>query len=206
MSGILLFCAGIIMFMGIIASEIYYPPGYSTRNSPMSGLGGSKPPPIIIMQPSATIFNTSMIVAGILIMVSSFFIYKSLRKIFISSSLFGIGLGVWGLGTFSCVFFPVHYASSVLLFLASPLFVFSIFRFIQSPVRYVYLLFSITILCFDFGGTTFTSLFGKGGAERLAIYPILFCLTGFGTYLIGMTDKDQLPSRAAAKTNKAVRK
>jgi len=205
-SGILLFCAGIIMFMGVIAAEIFYPPGYSTRNSPMSGLGGSKPPPIIVMQPSATIFNTSMIVAGILIIISSLLIYKALKKRLISISLLGIGLGVGGLGTFSCISFTIHYSSSVLLFLSSPFFVFGIFRLIKGPVRYIYLLFAITILCFDFGGTTFINLFGKGGAERLAIYPILFCLTGFGTYLIGLAENYILPSRASSKTNKTIGK
>jgi hypothetical protein len=35
---------------------------------------------------------------------------------------------------------------------------------------------------------TFSREFGSGGAERWLFYPIIFWLTGIGTYLLGIKD------------------
>jgi len=73
-AGILFFLAGMVILMGIITAEAYYPdqPVYTTHNSMISDLGSTMPPNSIITQPSATIFNLSMIITGILILLGTY--------------------------------------------------------------------------------------------------------------------------------------
>ena len=77
-AGILFFLAGMVILMGIITAEAYYPdqPVYTTHNSMISDLGATEPPNSIITQPSATIFNLSMILTGILVLSGVFFMFK----------------------------------------------------------------------------------------------------------------------------------
>lgn len=58
-AGILLFISGIIIVLGIITAESYYPVemNYTTRENEISDLGATKPPESFIIQPSATIFR-----------------------------------------------------------------------------------------------------------------------------------------------------
>ncbi len=69
-----LFAAGVIAFMGIITAEALYPSGYSTSQNEISDLGATEPPDSVIEQPSATIFNTTMIVCGVLVLAASVWI------------------------------------------------------------------------------------------------------------------------------------
>ena len=93
-SGFLFFLSGTIILMGIITAESYYPdqPVYTTRNSMISDLGSTMPPNSIITQPSATIFNWSMILTGILVLVGTYFLYR-----FSGDKLAAILFGLLGL-------------------------------------------------------------------------------------------------------------
>jgi len=185
-AGLLLLLTNIGIFMGIIISEMFYPNNYTTRNSPICALAGTKPPNIIIKQPSATIFNTTMIVAGIAYLISSFLIYRVFKKHIIAALLGLIGIGLLGAGLFPVTFFDLHYAFSVLIFISSQVFVVVLYRFVRTPLRYVFLCIGLASLSCDFVfGNLLTTVFGKGGAERLIIYPILFSIIGFGAYLLG---------------------
>jgi hypothetical membrane protein len=61
LSGLLLFLAGSIALMGIITAEAFYPSSYTTFHSEISDLGATKPPNSLIYQPSASIFNITML-------------------------------------------------------------------------------------------------------------------------------------------------
>jgi len=77
-AGALLFIAGALAFMGIITAETLYP-GYNTAQNAISDLGASVPPNSIIIEPSATIFNTAMVVSGFLIFIAGYCIYRAFR-------------------------------------------------------------------------------------------------------------------------------
>jgi len=81
-SGVLLFGAGVIALMGIISSEIFYPSGYSTSLHEISDLGSTRPPNSIIHQPSATIFNSTMIITGILISIAAWSVHSFYHKLY----------------------------------------------------------------------------------------------------------------------------
>jgi len=79
-ASILLYLSGAIIILGIITSEVHYPSGYNTRLSQISDLGATVPPNSIITQPSATIFNSTMMVTGCMILLASWFIHKAFNK------------------------------------------------------------------------------------------------------------------------------
>ncbi len=101
-AGILFFLAGMVILMGIITAEAYYPdqPAYTTHNSMISDLGSTMPPNSIITQPSTTIFNLSMIITGILILLGTYFLF-GFSGDRVAAVLFGLlGLGTLGVGVF----------------------------------------------------------------------------------------------------------
>ncbi len=100
-AGVLLFLAGFIALMGIITGEIFYPAGYSTAHSEISDLGSTRPPEALIFQPSATIFNTTMILAGILIITGAYCASRSGWERWSSLLLGLLGMGILGVGIFS---------------------------------------------------------------------------------------------------------
>jgi hypothetical protein len=83
-SGLLFFLAGAIILMGIITAEIFYPAGYSTANSEISDLGATRPPHSVSYQPSASIFNLTMIVGGLLIIFASSILFYEKNGFFIT--------------------------------------------------------------------------------------------------------------------------
>jgi hypothetical protein len=64
-AGILYSSAGFVLLMGIITAETKYPVfrHYTTRQE-IGDLGGTRPPHGLVTQPSAMIFDTTMLIAG----------------------------------------------------------------------------------------------------------------------------------------------
>ncbi len=71
LAGVLYSTAGFVVLMGIITAETKYPfwRHYSTRQE-ISDLGGTRPPHSVVTQPAATIFDVTMMVAGVLLLVA----------------------------------------------------------------------------------------------------------------------------------------
>lgn len=105
LSGLLLFLAGAVILMGIITAEALYP-GYSTSQQAISDLGASEPPESVIVQPSATIFNATMMVSGLLILAGTVFVISSFRARGFPVLLVLLGAGALGVGIF-----PGNYGS-----------------------------------------------------------------------------------------------
>lgn len=185
-AGLLLFLAGVIVFMGIITAETYYPPGYNTHDNEISDLGATRPPDSIITQPSAAIFDTTMIVTGILILAATFFVHLEFRKLLVTIPLGLFGLGALGVGIFPGNFYVLHPIFALLTFFAGGVAAIVSFKVIRPPLRYVFILFGVVSLVFLFFSGFFTDSLGKGGTERWIAYPIIFWMAGFGAYLLGL--------------------
>ena len=99
-AGTVLFLAGFIALMGIITGEIFYPAGYSTADSEISDLGSTRPPEALIYQPSATIFNATMILTGILTILGAYTAYRAGWERWSSVLLALLGVGILGVGVF----------------------------------------------------------------------------------------------------------
>lgn len=187
-AGALLFLAGIVALMGIITAEIFYPPGYSTSQSEISDLGATRPPNSIIVQPSATIFNTTMMVAGGSIMVASYFVYRGFRRGFVAAVILLLGIGMLGVGVFPGSNASIHPLFALLTFLAAGVSAIASASVTSAPFRlFAVVLGGITLLflviAFFFASTVFPVL-GDGGTERWIAYPAILWITGFGGYML----------------------
>ena len=116
-AGALLVLAGCIALMGIISAETFYP-GYSTARNAISDLGATRPPNSVILQPSATIFNLTMMATGLLVLAAR---RPSAGRG--SSGPATVPLGLFGLGALLVGIFPgnwgtVHALSALLTFVA----------------------------------------------------------------------------------------
>ncbi|AKB78687.1 hypothetical protein MSHOH_2204 [Methanosarcina horonobensis HB-1 = JCM 15518] len=188
-AGALLFTAGMLAFMGIITAETLYP-GYSTAQNTISDLGATLPPDSIIVEPSATIFNTTMILSGLLIIVAAYFIHSMFRRQAITALLGLFGTGVLGVGIFDGSYGDIHAIFSLLAFLAGGLSAVASYSVQAGPIRY----FSVAlggislldlILYYVMLDASPFAVFGIGGLERWIAYPILLWVIGFGGYLMG---------------------
>jgi hypothetical membrane protein len=188
LSGLLYFFAGAIVLMGIITAEAFYPSGYSTFKNEISDLGATRQPNSVSFEPSSTIFNTVMLLAGIFVLVASFYQHKYFTKLLFTIPVLLFGLGLVGVGIFPGNVRPYHGMASMLTFISGGFCAFTSFKIVSLPFKYISILFgSITLLTFImavFAPGLLISHIGIGGLERWVAYPIMLWLTGFGGYLM----------------------
>jgi hypothetical membrane protein len=191
LAGLLLFIAGILIFMGTITAESYYPleTPYTTRENEISDLAATKPPNSIIKQPSATIFNTTMIFTGIIILCATLLLHLESQNFLLNVPLGFLGLGVFGVGVFPGNITPWHSIFAFIIFTAGGIGAIISYKFTRFPINRVFLVLGVVALFFLIFNEFFIPYLGKGGTERFIAYPILFWMIGLGSYLTGSTFK-----------------
>lgn len=100
LGGGLLVVAGATVLMGIITAEALYPGTFSTGANEISDLGGTRPPSSVILQPSATIFDVSMALIGLLVTAGAWFVHRAFGRRSVTIPLATLGLGALGVGLF----------------------------------------------------------------------------------------------------------
>jgi hypothetical membrane protein len=188
-AGLLLFLAGFVIFMGIITGEMLYTLDFNTRNNYISELAAALPEGAITPRLSATIFNVSMVIGGVMLLLSSYLISVASKKLLTSIPLGLFGLGIIGVGVFPGDVVPWHGIFANILFLAGGIGAITSFRVVLSPLRYVFIVLGFITLVMLFAYPHFVPLLGVGGAERWVFYPQVFWITGFGGYLLGLKDR-----------------
>ena len=98
-AGLLLLAAGSAVVLGIMTAEALYPVDYNVHRNTVSDLAAMRPEDIV-RQPSAAIFNITMIVAGALIVVAAVLLYRSRARLLAILPVAGLGLGMIGVGVF----------------------------------------------------------------------------------------------------------
>lgn len=188
LSGLLFFLAGAIVLMGIITAEAFYPAGYTTFKNEISDLGATRQPNSVSFEPSSTIFNTIMLLAGIMVLVASFYQHKYLKKFLFTIPVMLFGFGLVGVGIFPGNVRPYHGMASMLTFLSGGFCAIASCKIVTLPFKYISILFgSIALLTFCmavFASASLVSFIGIGGTERWVAYPIMLWLTGIGGYLM----------------------
>jgi hypothetical membrane protein len=182
-AGMLLFVAGFIIFMGIISGEIFYNYDFNSRDHYISELAVSPDQNHAHPQPSASIFDTSMIISGILIMITAYLIQASLRKLLFTLPLGLFGLGYLGVGIFPGDMAPWHGIFAFILFLSGGISAVASFRIVNSPMKFIFIVLGLISLITLIAFKSFVPLLGVGGTERWSLYPLVFFLTGLGGYL-----------------------
>ena len=183
--------AGIAFFIGVVQfilfmllAEILYPK-YSVSGNYISDLGVGS---------TAYIFNTSIVLLGLLIIVTGYFIRRFSRPLLILLILAGIG--AMGVGLFPETTGSPHLIFSLLVFLMSsiaPYFLLVKIRNLMSIMWAILGTVGLIALILYIPGI-YLGL-GHGGMERMIVYPDLLWGIGFGGWLVGkFSEKHPTPS------------
>jgi hypothetical membrane protein len=190
-AAILLMLAGSTVLMGIITAEALFPGEYNTGDQTVSSLASTFQPGDEVREPSATIFNLTLIASGLMIAAAAYLLSGYGRAL-------RIALGVLGVACFLVGIFPgevvngepstegVHPIVAMLAFLGGAVGALLAARVTRAPFRYLSLTFGVICLIalFSSGALGETSL-GEGGVERWVVYPVVLWLLAFGGYLLG---------------------
>ena len=203
-AGLLLFFGGAILLLGIIIAEALYPAAYTTGGNEISDLGGTRPPAGLVYQPSATIFNLSLMLAGLLVTASAVMLQLRLARWPASLSIGILGLAAFFVGIFPGPTGTPHAVIAMIAFISGGFAAVFGGWIARPPFRYGLValgLVNLAVLAtyFTLGDASPIWVLGVGGAERLLVYPVLFFLMGFGGYLAGRAEADLPLSSATAQ-------
>jgi hypothetical membrane protein len=181
-AGFLLLVGALQFVLGMIISEALYPE-YSTSNNYISDLG---------VGPSALIFNSSIFLLGLLIVVSAYFVQRAFNSKLFSILLAVTGIGAMGVGIFTEDYPPAHRIFSLITFLFAGISIIFSCKFERPPFSYLSIILgaaSLVSLAL-FGSGIYLGL-GKGGMERMIAYPVLLGAISLGGYFIGDSKNDK---------------
>lgn len=185
--------AGVFMIIGTIQyllavniSEALYP-GYSVALNSLSDLGGTVP----LVEPSAIIFNLSTFLLGIFLIASVYLILKSGGCRLFSSCLAIFGAAMIFLSIFPEYTQTTHVIFAVIAFFSGSLALIFSYRLginipmtiISMVLGFIALVTILSVFVVGVGPSNPLDVLGKGGAERLIIYPVVAYLTALGGYL-----------------------
>jgi hypothetical membrane protein len=193
--------AGITILMAIITGEALFPAAYTTSHNTISDLGSTWQPGNIVREPSATIFNTTMLVAGLMIAAGAAAFWRAYRSRSVAIALLLLGVGIIGVGIFPGTEIGghasttgVHPLVSMLTFTAGGLAAVLAYRVTTSPFRYLSAFLGlVALLSLVLSSPLGNTKLGLGGVERWVAYPVVLWIVAFGGYLLGSVPKTQQP-------------
>jgi hypothetical membrane protein len=187
----LLILVGTTQFLFFLQISEFLYPSFSTSQNDISDLGATCRNSVCnIVQPSAAIFDVSIFVLGLLLLLGSYSFSRDRM-----SRLFCILLGLAGIGTLGVGVFPettgitpsfsVHTLVSLTAFLFGGLAAIYSFRFLPSVLRHFSALMGVITLValVSYGSGEYLGL-GPGGLERMIAYPVLFWALVLATYFL----------------------
>jgi hypothetical membrane protein len=189
--------AGALLFVGVaqfsvflIVAESFYK-GYSVSNNYTSDLGATcNSLGCNFVQPSSIIFNTSIIILGLFILSSAYFLFKAVRKRILTACIFLSGIGCVGVGTFTEAAGILHGIFSLITFVfigLSAIFAYSIQK---NPMKYFSVIAGIaTLFALILYMSKIYMGLGVGGMERMVVYPVLVWALGFGGHLMALKEE-----------------
>jgi len=179
--------AGVLVFVGVaqfllfmnIAAYLY--PGYSVAENYISDLG---------VGPVAYIFNSSIIVLGIFGIAGTYLMFKEgVDRIFVFF-MFMASLGAAGVGLFPENMGILHTIPSFITFFFAGLGALYSFRVDLSKLRYIWPIMGLISLAalVMFASKNYMGL-GKGGMERVIVYPVFVWLLGISASIVNKSIK-----------------
>jgi len=182
-AGALVFVGGAQFVLGMLVAEALYP-GYSVSQNYISDLGAG---------PSAVIFNSSVFLFGLMIVISAFFVQRSMKDRLVAGLLVLAGVGAMGVGLFPESYPAMHEIVSDMAFIFGGLLPIASYRLVGKPLSYLSVMMGALSLSamvllsaqysFSLGEQYFLGL-GPGGMERMIVYPLLVWAAGLGGYLM----------------------
>jgi len=189
--------AGVAIFIGavqfsifLILAEIYYP-SYNVSSNYVSDLGATCPTSgsCVINQPTSMIFDTSIALLGLLILIGAYFLQRAFRLTPATVMVALSGIGALGVGLFPETTGIVHSIFSLIVFLFAGLAALTTARFQKKPMFYFSIILGILTLIalLLYVADTYLGL-GPGGMERMIVYPALLWSIGFGGHMMATED------------------
>ena len=189
--------AGVAIFVGavqfsifLILAEIYYP-GYNVSTNYVSDLGATCPSSgaCVINEPTSIIFNVSIAILGLLILLGAYFLQRAFRLTPATVMVALSGIGALGVGLFPETTGIVHGVFSLIVFLFAGLAALTTARFQKKPMFYFSIISGILTLAalLLYVADTYLGL-GPGGMERMVVYPVLLWSIGFGGHMMATED------------------
>jgi hypothetical membrane protein len=187
-AGVLIFVGAVQFILCMLVAECLYP-NYSVAKNYISDLGVGF---------TAPIFNTSVFLLGAMVLVSTYFLRQIVQSRVLLGFLAICGVGAMGVGVFpENSPFMLHTVFSLIAFLFGALSAIASYKVQKSPLRYfavvlgllalaALLLFAYSENFVQMGGAEEAAYYlglGKGGLERMIVYPVLLWAIGFGGYL-----------------------
>jgi hypothetical membrane protein len=192
-AGLLLFIGiGQFAVIGLTVSEAVYseasPTGYSISQNYISDLG---------VGPAALIFNPSIILVGVLVLATAWFIWRAVGDRILLIVVALAGAGAIAVGVFTEAFGVVHEIVSLWTFIFIGLSAILAARIVRPPFRYISVTLGVLSLVALglFIAKAYLGL-GPGGMERMILWPILVWGTAFGGYLFGSSTPASASSAA----------
>lgn len=176
-AGLLLFAGTSEFAIGMTIAEAVYP-GYSVSENFISDLG---------VGPAAAVFNPSIFIVGLAILGSAWFLLRAYKDRLLSIVVALAGIGAMGVGIFTEDFPAVHGVAALVAFVFSALAAILTIRIIRPPLAYLSILLgvlSFAALALFVSGNYFA--LGKGGMERMIVWPVLAWGMAAGGYLLGV--------------------
>jgi hypothetical membrane protein len=198
-AGVLLSIAGAAILMGIITSEALYSAPYNTAKNTISDLGGTMPSEGgVVLQPSAAIFDATMLLTGAMIIIGAYFVFRAYTRWAATIPLGLLGIGILGVGIFPGYVPVMHPIFALVAFVSGGVAAVMAYKVASGPIRYISALLGVITLVsvilgfFFLEEWTFVAALGEGGVERWIAYPIVLWLTMFGGYLMGHSRRETL--------------
>ena len=189
-AGALFVVAGAVVLMGIITAESLHPGPYTTAGNEISDLGGTRPPESLVFQPTATIFNVTMLAAGALTLAGAALLHLGLGRLMATIPVALLGAGVLLVGVFPGPTGTPHALAAQLAFISGGLAGILVGAVVTPPFRYLSIalggiaLFTLVSYMLLGDGAPLAGL-GIGGLERWIAYPVVIWLVAFGGWLLG---------------------
>jgi hypothetical membrane protein len=187
----------------LIAETLY--PGYSVANNYISDLGAScvSPPSnvsCVVHQPSAMIFDTTVFLLGLMLLVGTFLVYIGTRK-----KLYFIATAVADIAVLLVGIFPentgwIHAGISEVAFLVAGISLILAWTIVTKGnvfLRYLEVAFGVLTIFFTI---TSPPAVGVGGGERLIVLPALLGIMALGGYLTGQSTSVRVAKESPSLT------
>jgi len=174
-AGTLLFVGSIQFIFGMTIAEILYP-NYSVSLNYISDLGVGN---------TALLFNSSVFLLGLLVLIGAYFIQRAFDYKLLSVCLVLAGIGAMGVGIFPETAGVIHGVVSLITFLFGALSAIVSYKLQKTPLSlFAVLLGIISLVALAlFASGNYLGL-GRGGMERMIVYPTLLWAVGFSGHLM----------------------
>jgi len=184
LAGLLLFFASTEFFLAMLIA-VGTLPAYRVSSQAISDLG---------VGPTAPLFNSSIIVLGLLNLAGAYFYHRTHNVKWITIPFLLAGVGPIGVGLFPENLLLPHSIFALISFIFGNLTALLIANRVRPPFRYISAILGVVglVALVLFVAGQYAGI-GFGGMERLIVYPVLFWEASFGGYLMATREPSPAP-------------